>query len=705
MEKPSDPFRFQLKEISWFGRRRPGLSATIVGDGEGRGDLRVTVRRLLAPVVVAAAGLVLAGLAVWYLLAVPWVEARIQGATGYRASVGSLAIGWGRVRLREVTLFGAAPFSSTPLARIAELEVALGGPGYGRLSPSAITARGAQITYLRAGHADNLRGAATHAPPRARSARSPRISVRDARLDAFVRLGLGYSLVGRGGALTLDRPPEGGVTAELDRVALDLPGLLTLAAPRIRLRSEDGHKVVDGQGLRVLLPGGGTLLQGLQLAGELGVENASLSVRGPRAGTDPGLSASFELRGGAAHGSLEVPPMPLAALRPLVRALGVETGEARGGLKAVLQAQPDGRSHLWVDLQAQKLGVAHPRLDRSYWGGLDLAVRGQAVIDPAADRVEVEPTELDLLGFPLVVSGWSERRPRWRGEWKISTRGETPPACADLLAAQAAPIRRALAGMDLRGRMGIGIGLAFDSASWESLNLDIAMDPRCRVEREPAALESLLRVLAGGAAAPALSDLPVGKHHPDFVPRQKMPKHLVSAFLTAEDGRFYNHRGFDLEGIRRALAHDLETATLAKGASTITQQLAKNLFLGPERTLARKLAELVLGWRIDETIPKERQLELYLNVIELGPGIRGVKRAAEVYFGKEVGKLTPLESAHLAALTPNPLGFARRFRDGRVDDGWLNRLYDLLGMMKRSGRLSSAELNSARQSRLQLRRI
>ena len=74
-----------------------------------------------------------------------------------------------------------------------------------------------------------------------------------------------------------------------------------------------------------------------------------------------------------------------------------------------------------------------------------------------------------------------------------------------------------------------------------------------------------------------------------------MPRHLIAAFVTAEDGRFFSHRGFDLEMIRRALAHDLEIGALAKGASTITQQLAKNLFLGPERTLARKLAELVLA--------------------------------------------------------------------------------------------------------------
>ena len=94
-----------------------------------------------------------------------------------------------------------------------------------------------------------------------------------------------------------------------------------------------------------------------------------------------------------------------------------------------------------------------------------------------------------------------------------------------------------------------------------------------------------------------------------------------------------------------------------------------------------------------------------MNIVELGPGIRGVKRAAEVYFGKPVTALSPLEAAHLAALTPNPVGFARRFRDGKVDEGWLRKLYDLLGMMNRSGRLSRAELAAARRSRLTLRRI
>jgi membrane peptidoglycan carboxypeptidase len=152
------------------------------------------------------------------------------------------------------------------------------------------------------------------------------------------------------------------------------------------------------------------------------------------------------------------------------------------------------------------------------------------------------------------------------------------------------------------------------------------------------------------------------------------------------------------------LVQNLETRTFGRGASTITQQLAKNLFLTPHRTLARKLEETVLAWRLHHLLGKDRILELYLNVIDLGPGIHGVRQASRAYFGKELQQLRPIESAYLAALTPNPHVLARRFRDGHVDDGWRQRLFDLLAMMKRSGRLSAEDLAAARASRLVLRK-
>jgi len=257
----------------------------------------------------------------------------------------------------------------------------------------------------------------------------------------------------------------------------------------------------------------------------------------------------------------------------------------------------------------------------------------------------------------------------------------------------------------LQGTLGFGVSLTFDAAAWEDLQLDLAVDPICRVTREARVLADLLPVLLRpkAEAPPAAAQLPLGAFHPDFVPLSKMPPHLPSAFITSEDSKFFHHQGFDSEMIRHALAQDLGNRSFDRGASTITQQLAKNLFLTHRRTLARKLEEAVLTWRLQKLLSKDRVLELYLNVIELGPGIRGVKQAARKYFGKDVSELVPMESAHLAALTPNPHVLARRFRDGQVDEGWQQRLYDLLGMMKRHHRLSPEQLTAARASKLELR--
>jgi membrane peptidoglycan carboxypeptidase len=286
----------------------------------------------------------------------------------------------------------------------------------------------------------------------------------------------------------------------------------------------------------------------------------------------------------------------------------------------------------------------------------------------------------------------------------LFTPRQAPLSCATLFAAQPIPVKQALSGLALDGKLGFTLALAFDASAWENLSLEVAMDPLCSVRHESSVLAALLPILLNPSVnAPSGTKLALGTFHPDFVPLSQLPSHLPSAFLTSEDAKFYDHHGFDMDMIKHALAQDLENRSFDRGASTITQQLAKNLFLTHRRTLARKLEEAVLTWRLQKLLSKDRVLELYLNIIELGPGIRGVKQAARVYFGKDVAALLPLESAHLAALTPNPHILARRFRDGQVDEGWQQRLYDLLSMMKRHGRLTRAELAAARTSRLELR--
>jgi monofunctional glycosyltransferase len=131
--------------------------------------------------------------------------------------------------------------------------------------------------------------------------------------------------------------------------------------------------------------------------------------------------------------------------------------------------------------------------------------------------------------------------------------------------------------------------------------------------------------------------------------------HVKRAVLVAEDINFFSHGGFDWGEIRSAVEEALDDKKEAsRGASTITQQLAKNLWLSPSRNPLRKVKEAILTWQLERSLSKRRILELYLNVIELGPGIYGVGPAAERYFSKPAADLDEDEAALLAASLPRP---------------------------------------------------
>ena len=134
----------------------------------------------------------------------------------------------------------------------------------------------------------------------------------------------------------------------------------------------------------------------------------------------------------------------------------------------------------------------------------------------------------------------------------------------------------------------------------------------------------------------------------------KLSPYLIKAVLIAEDDKFWEHEGFDYEAIQKAIEKDLKAKKFKSGGSTITQQLARNLFLSPEKSLIRKISEAVITWRMEKVLSKKRILELYLNVAEWGEGIFGAEAASRHYFGTSSSELTPQEAARLAAILPNP---------------------------------------------------
>ncbi len=142
-----------------------------------------------------------------------------------------------------------------------------------------------------------------------------------------------------------------------------------------------------------------------------------------------------------------------------------------------------------------------------------------------------------------------------------------------------------------------------------------------------------------------------------WVPLRQISPFVAKAVLIAEDDKFWSHEGFDFDAIQKAVERDLKAGKFKFGGSTVTQQLAKNLYLSPSKNPLRKIEEAMITWRMERALSKRRILEIYLNVVEWGEGIFGIEAAALNYYGKHASALTAEEASKLAAVLPNPLRY------------------------------------------------
>ena len=168
----------------------------------------------------------------------------------------------------------------------------------------------------------------------------------------------------------------------------------------------------------------------------------------------------------------------------------------------------------------------------------------------------------------------------------------------------------------------------------------------------------------------------------DFIPLSHVPPLFLRALLISEDAGFYGHPGIDVAEIPLAWATNLERGTSARGASTITQQLVKNLFLSKDKSYGRKLEEAALSLLVDAAVPKTRILEIYVNVIEWGPGIYGLVPAARHYFGKAPSELTTREMVFLICIIPGPVRYHQAHEVGRVGPGMDQIMANLLAKLR-----------------------
>lgn len=158
-----------------------------------------------------------------------------------------------------------------------------------------------------------------------------------------------------------------------------------------------------------------------------------------------------------------------------------------------------------------------------------------------------------------------------------------------------------------------------------------------------------------------------------WMPYERISPHLKRAIIAAEDGKFLEHEGFDFEAIQRAYEKNLKKGKLVAGGSTISQQLAKNLFLSGEKTPWRKIQEAIITLMLERVMSKRRILEIYLNIIEWGNGVFGAEAAIRYYYGVSATSVTAEQAARLAAMVPDP-----RFYDRNRNTPWLLRKTDII---------------------------
>lgn len=180
---------------------------------------------------------------------------------------------------------------------------------------------------------------------------------------------------------------------------------------------------------------------------------------------------------------------------------------------------------------------------------------------------------------------------------------------------------------------------------------------------------------------------------PSYVSLQDVSQILKDAIIVAEDASFYGHSGFDWFEIRQSFFRNFREGRFVRGASTITQQLAKNIFLSPQKTLSRKIQEAWLTFQLETNYSKNFIFEKYLNVVELGPQLYGVKDASAYYFSKPPAELNVFEAVFLAHLLPNPIESSKAFDNGLLDSENIRRMTWILEALKRFNKISPEEYN------------
>jgi hypothetical protein len=625
---------------------------------------------------------------------------KIAARTGRKVSFGSIDVTLGHATLRGIEIRGPRD-GAMPLVHIDRIDVEFDAlaslVGKVELGPAKLD--GVLVTVRRdaqgddnvADMLDRLRAPSKTDGGGSSSKRPPKITVTHARLVADDQMTGATALVADGDATWT---PDGLVAHARGITAT------TTSAPKASLASLEVRKTpgaapivtVDGGELalwpKLALSGiGGKIVEDPAHAGHYVIDLAG------GYGGVPGTlwTAKGELVPGAMTASLdlEAAKFQLDRLAPILEHSAVVNYQSTSVDTAVhidadrTGARFSGQFHL------RGLNVGHPYIAEKEVHDLDLSGQIEGSYTRETRTLELTKGDFVARNLPFSITGSAVRAPHVVDETQyiplgmanrdkkgprkgphglqaLSLRLVVPPIdCQRALDAIPPEMAPFMTGYKMKGVFDADIHLSIDWNDLDTSDLGghVGIN-KCKVKDEPEDSPKRLKDEFDQYVENEKGDwesFKVGPTNPDFVPLKDISPYLISSIISSEDYNFYKHHGFIPTEFRSALVNNLKSGAFVQGASSITMQMVKNVLLYREKTLARKLQELFLTWHVENTLDKDRIMEIYLNVIEYGPDLYGIGPAAHEYFGKAAKDLDPVEAAFFSSILPNPKDRYRQY--------------------------------------------
>jgi hypothetical protein len=372
----------------------------------------------------------------------------------------------------------------------------------------------------------------------------------------------------------------------------------------------------------------------------------------------------------------------------------IDVGKAMFEARADITLSEDAERVMFDgDGRVHALSLVHESLADEPVRGLEIALRASGGYELDGSGLRIDEAKADLGALRIEAFGALERA---ADHDRIDARIAVPLSdCQKIFESIPRALVPRLAAMAMSGSFALKSAFAFDTRHPDQVKVDWDLANRCRIKGAPPEIDvarfarPFKRTVydSRGQKAEILS----GPQTPEWVPLSAISPYMEAAVTTTEDGGFRYHGGFDKGAIKSSIRDDIAAKRFLRGASTISMQVAKNLYLERAKSLSRKLQEAVLTVYLEQELTKDQILELYFNIVELGPMIYGIGPAAEHYFNTTPADLSLGQAVFLASLLPSPkkVYFGT---DGQVTKGWLAYLHRLMKIMRDRNKITDEEL-------------